>query len=95
MNDLISKEAVIEVINKHKCDTSDIYLGVLDLPTIEAVQVETLKRIVERLEKQKKLYTEAWDAATWMPNKIAYVNHRDGLAEAIEIVKEEGGLWKD
>lgn len=39
MGDLISKEAVMDVINRHKCDTSEIILGVLDLPTVEAEPV--------------------------------------------------------
>ena len=90
--DLISREAVIEVINKHKCDTSDIYLGVLDLPTIEAVPVENIKRIVERLKEMKMRYFLTI-ANTGDGNMDSiYEEVGNAIDRAIAIVKEEGGL---
>lgn len=37
--ELISKKKVVEIINRHKCDTSEIILGVIELPTVEAKEV--------------------------------------------------------
>ena len=39
MSDLISKKDALAVINAHRCDTANIELNILNLPTVEAVPV--------------------------------------------------------
>lgn len=39
MSDYISKSKVLEIIHNHSCDTAEIELGVLNLPTVEAKPV--------------------------------------------------------
>ena len=46
MSDLISRSAVMEIIEKHECDTARIKDGIFNLPT--AFDVE---KVVEELEK--------------------------------------------
>lgn len=39
MSDLISRKDALAVINAHRCDTANIELNILNLPTVEAVPV--------------------------------------------------------
>ena len=47
MSDLISRKAVLDIINRHRCDTARIEEGVINLPTAYDVDkvVEELKRM--------------------------------------------------
>lgn len=49
---------------------------------------EAFEKIKERLEEQKKLRLEAYEKATWTPDKIMYVNSANAYADAIEIVNQ-------
>jgi hypothetical protein len=46
MSDLISRKAVLDIINKHRCDTNRIEENVLNLPTTYDVD-----KVVEQLEE--------------------------------------------
>jgi hypothetical protein len=53
MSDLISRKAVIDIINKHRCDTNRIEENVLNLPTAYDVD-----EVVEQFEKEKRFWEE-------------------------------------
>ena len=46
------------------------------------------ERVVEQLEELRKTNYEAWEAATYIPDKIGYISAANAYANAIEIVKE-------
>jgi hypothetical protein len=81
MSDLISRKAVIDIINKHRCDTNRIEENVLNLPTAYDVD-----KVVKQLEEKcKPESTDKIDA------KDLY-SYQSGIIDAISIVK---GAVKD
>ncbi len=55
---------------------------------------EAFEKIIERLEKERKIYCEAYETVTWTPDKIAYVNREKALDDAIEIVNQVAEEYK-
>ena len=104
MSDLISRSAVIDylreqyglvIIEKNKkgfvnadvcngmmCSIEAFRNFILLLPTVEAIPKEKLDEIVERLEEKREDAFKLWDGGS----------RTVGFREAIEIVKEVGGM---
>ena len=91
MDDLISKSALIEELQKRiggDLDIEDVeYLEkvVNSIPTVDEKEIirKAFERVVERLEKKAKEYTN---------DDLTYCIPYFGIEEAIEIVKEECGI---
>jgi hypothetical protein len=89
--DLISREALIEdfrELNWLQGDTAVIEDIINEQPTIEAVPVEKIKRIVDRLKKELYLADKAKERCNSLQFDVAK-GYATGIYNAIEFVKEE------
>ena len=75
MGDLISRSAVMEIIEKHECDTARIKDGIFNLPT--AFDVE---KVVEQLED------DAFEIDINLFGRMECINKED----AVEIIRKGG-----
>ena len=93
MSDYIKKSALIESWCEQNCgerrctdnwDKCMFILHAQNQPTVDEKEIirKTVERIVERLEERKREYSDG----------IFQLKEFDTMAEAIEIVKEEGGI---
>lgn len=48
-----------------------------------------MERIVERLKKLEKRYEEAWGSSLRKSDQIAFINIRDGIKKAINVIRLE------
>ena len=82
MSDLISRSAFIEYAKERLDICCDDLIGmIIEQPTVEAIPKEKLQEIVDRLEEQRFDYYEELE-----------IDIVDGIDQAIEIVKEVGGM---
>lgn len=66
MSDLISRKAVLDIINKHRCDTARIEEGVLNLPF--AYDVDKVIEAINFKQYFDELYGDGLEIANWHLN---------------------------
>lgn len=97
MSDYIKRQDVIDIIHKEIESTKtyiehntqiNIKFAVEGLPTISETEIirKAFERVVERLKKKIQASDTKFD------NIIEMNAYDDGVDDAIEIVKEEGGI---
>ena len=101
MDKLISRSAVIDIIENEIRSTRDylqhdtqinIQFAVEELPVIEAISKKVIDDVIEHLEKQILQYDiqgKHLERSGWYTLACTEYGKRDGLLEAINIIKEK------
>ena len=100
MNDLISKKAVIDIIVNEIKNTRDylqhdtqinIQFAVEELPIIESVSKDKIYDIIKILElkaSEHEINSQEFNSCGWFTYGTEEYGKRDGLYEAIEVIKK-------